>query len=227
MHSQFLLLLVSALCLVSQLGAATLTVGSDNSRNCYPFACAPEYGLTRFQQQYSPDAFGETGSILINSLSFFAKSGSDGLGTDSGTYDVYLATSTTAFGAATSDFDSNLGSDLTLFATVSFGPSMPEVFTIIGSTPFFYDPSKGALVLDVRPVSGTLLDNEAYFSADTTGVALRSYNNTSGTTLNVKAALVTEFGYAEGGEVPEPGTIVLAGIGLVALVYRSRCLNKS
>lgn len=202
------------------LSASSMTIGEANGGNCYPFSCGSTGDLTRFQQVYNADAFGTLNPIRINSLSFFAAEGSLGEPSASGVFEIYLATSTTNFGFATADFDANLGSDSTLFAIVSFGPNMPLVFTIMGTTPFFYDPSAGDLVMDVRVLDWTTeVGYSSYFQADNeTSMMQRSFLSDNGAEMNYASALVTQFDYANTSPIPEPPAILLTGLGLGAFL---------
>ncbi len=186
-------------------------IGSFDSGNCYPFSCGPTDGVTTYQQVYSSAAF--SGPITIDSLSFYQWPVDNAGGPmDPATYAVYLSTtSASVFGLSGNPAD-NIGPDNTLFGTFSISGDMPLVLTLTGN-PFSYDPANGNLLMDVETLSGTSLGGYmSFFWADYTGVVTsRLYVNESGTTANDTGALVTGFN-----AVPEPSSLALGGIGVVA-----------
>jgi hypothetical protein len=108
--------------------------------------------------------------------------------------------------------------------TLVFGPggrnflSSPRQYDAITlSTPFFYNPGAGNLLLDVRMYSpiiyppggqGYLMDGESTVGDSVSCVYALNVNTGTGTTLT--AGLMSEFIVTP---VPEPSTFALAGLG--------------
>jgi hypothetical protein len=208
--------------------AGEVTVGVDNSGNCYPFLCN-DTGVTSgesidYQQVYASSQFGAN-PYAISSLSFslfpFTFGSSSTL---TGTYDVYLGYTSDAVNNLSTNLSSNFvaGSEL-LFATYTGGGS--GQFTITG-TPFDYNPANGNLLMEIIATNQASVPNgttNGYNWADNTGlVTSRAYCLSGGPDAGCFAntdqfgnsyGLVTQFNLSA---VPEPGTLALFGIGLLA-----------
>ncbi|MBN9660455.1 MAG: PEP-CTERM sorting domain-containing protein [Acidobacteria bacterium] len=156
---------------------------------------------------------------------------------DPATIVVTLATSTVPFGAMGSDPASNVGADAVVFGTYHFQGSMPSVLTLVGGTPFTYDPANGSLILSLAVTSDgpAACPYCSFFQADYTGTdVIRSFWSTGGSGLNNDGAPVTNFndefqgatvvydGGTLGGAVPEPSSILLlsGGLGVLGLLRR-------
>jgi len=189
---------------------------SSGTGNCYPFGCTafPGYQGTRYQQVYSASAF--PGPVDIRKIIFYAGEVTyDANMLATGTWDIYLSTTSRAVDTLQNySFDSNVGPDNMLFATVvSNGTVIPDVWVISGNT-FHYDPSMGNLLMDIHASlsgSGSLfLDVRA---GNAGGVFSRFHNFGYGFE---GWGLVTGFDVGEAA-IPEPATMGLMGVGLCAL----------
>ena len=191
---------------------ADLILGTGTGLNSFPFGATSGAG-TVYQQLYSANSF--SGAESIVRIGFFLGSGTN---LRSGTYTLHLSTTSVAVDALnTSNFDSNLGADNTLFGTFVLGGASAPIMAFVG-TPYFYDPSLGNLLVDIRISGGgvTPLD-PAFFKAnngDANGVYSRSHNFGTGF---AGYGLQTQFT-----TIPEPSTMLLtvAGLGVLLLVRR-------
>ncbi|MCZ6793785.1 MAG: PEP-CTERM sorting domain-containing protein, partial [Planctomycetota bacterium] len=102
----------------------------------------------------------------------------------------------------------------------------PKDFDIVIalSTPFFYDPSAGNLLLDVRNFVGAstsigFFDATGSASDSTSRVySVGGVNNVTALNNNT-AGLVTQFDIAP---IPEPGSVVLVATGLGCMAFWRR-----
>lgn len=129
-------------------------------------------------------------------------------------------------------FAENLGSSVSLvvsgsriFGVSAYGDVDPNPFTLFFTfaQPYYYDPSKGNLLLDVINIGGQPLAGLDAVDISGDGVSRVCYRDfgtqipPSGT-VDTKG-LVTIFSIVP---VPEPSTWVLMGMGAVVLVWRYR-----
>ncbi|WP_353268562.1 PEP-CTERM sorting domain-containing protein [Gemmatimonas sp.] len=216
---------------VTSAEAQSVTIGGSTSGNCYPFGCASEAGLVRYQQQYRAGAF--SSPLSISSLTFFCMNSFCDPSTVFGTtpFTIRLGYSTRAIGGLTTVLDDNLGvSSLFFSGTLSgmYGSSS----TITGNA-FSYDPGMGNLLLDVVIGAGTdasnpggrFLDSNAWpdpdpdtdrayctFGCGKDGIGLRTrFNDPSNNIVG-----------GGGTTVPEPGAVALLSAGLLGLVAAGR-----
>jgi len=179
----------------------------------------------RYQQLYQAGEF--PGPMLITGMDFRLDSQDDPFSSTLPSIQIDLAT---AVGASlNTTFANNVGpDDTTVFAkgllalsSAGTGPADgPKDFDIHiqFTTPFFYDPSKGSLLLDVRNFGG---GSSAQFDAVSSSgdsvsrVASFDVDDPSGPADTI--GLVTRFDFVA---VPEPATGAIAGLAIAALFAR-------
>jgi hypothetical protein len=189
--------------------------GPHAAFNAIPFSSLS--GTGRYQEVYSSSLFG--GPVLITSLAF---SPSDST-LYSANVDLRMTTTMVGVGSLSPNLDSNFTIPLT---TVYSNPTFSEnvtggsetfslVFTFTNS--FFYDPAQGNLLFDLL-ISG---QNVALpFSRCGSGPILSRAYDTAGFGNNADGVgLRTLIGFAP---VPEPGSFVLLGSGLIVLATTLR-----
>ena len=179
----------------------------------------------RFQQVYSASEFSSVGSPLrIDSIWFRL----DGATANNpllffGGGSVTLSTTPRVPDSLSLVFSDNQGADaITVFnGAFSFGGmsqagAMPQPFrqTFIAITPFYYDPSQGNLLLDIRGRSGQVfvpgsLDAESTVGDSIARVFANSELSPAGTMDSM--GLITRFDITA---IPEPSTWMLAALGL-------------
>lgn len=230
-----ILVTISSLTLLSQVGRADITVGVSNpfSGNCYPFMCNDSGHSTgqsiEFQEVYSSAAFPST-PTTITSETFYLQplfGGSDTL--LGGTYEFSLSTTTAPVNGLSNTLANNLGPDNTSVLTYTVpagGVSFGTKFTFSNTTPFTYNPANGNLLLDVTVFNQDNVPNftgNSYNQVDSSGVTSRAYAfNGAPSGVADSIGLVTTFNASS---VPEPSAFFpLAGVlGLGALLRRKLC----
>lgn len=229
------LLLLCACAVIAQ--ATTIVVPNSlantegNLNNDWPFAVS-----LRYQQVYSASQFATGG--LITQIAFRPDATfGDAFSEMISNIQIDLSTTAAAPDALSSNLDTNLGSDDKIvyagaldISTAFTGPAGgPKAFDIIINltTPFYYNPSLGNLLLDVRNFSGVssptcipsgpcldFLDAEETFGDSVSRIwgplGSGSFTQPGEDTLG----LVTQFTMA----TPEPGTLILFAVGMLWLV---------
>ena len=222
------------LCACTAVAQASVVVPNSLSgvegggNNNFPFDSTTSQ---RYQQVYAASQFGSGG--LITQIAF-RPDGPLGhaFSLTIGSIQIDLSTTLASPDGLSSTFANNVGLNDTMvfsgpLALSSFftGPAGgPKAFDVIINltTPFFYNPISGSLLLDVRNFSGTPSGlaggfDSQFTSADSISSAYSDplTNSVASTTASVTdtEGLVTEFGI-----VPEPGTIGLLAIGLLLVL---------
>lgn len=215
--------------------------GSGN--NSYPFNSG--FPSQRYQQVYGNSAFSSlTGPVLITQIAF-RPDGNFGSAFSNVTLpnvQIDLSTTNAVVDNLSTTFANNVGANdavvfsgpLTLSSADTGPAGGPMAFDIVINllTAFFYDPSAGNLLMDVRNFSGgsgvSQLDAEASGSdamsrvyTESQGVNAASVNPGENDTVG----LVTQFTVTP---VPEPGMSALVGMALVGAMgaVRRRRVGK-
>lgn len=225
-------ILVAFLLLATNLSnASSITVGSNDSGNCYPFLCN-DSGTSvdqsfYYQQIFNSSSFGIS-PITITSLgySFASTLAGSSLVLD-GIYTMTLSYSNAAVNALSTNMASNIsGGTQTIFSGNLGGIDSNPSFTI-PITPFIYNPTLGNLLLSINVINQANVPNgtgNGYLAADYTGdTTARTWcfgdgcNSGPGSDVG---ALVTTFNTTSA--VPVPAAAWLFGSGLVSLIIARR-----
>jgi len=188
----------------------SLTVGNVDltAGNCIPFLCnttnfylnVPVSNVD-YQQVYGAGAFAGPTSISSLTLYYAPWRGGPSL-VISGTYSVYLSTTSAAVNALDgNNLANNRGGDWTFFGTFATGTDTNPQITISGA-PFSYDPSQGNLLVEIfglgQVVTGNVQGQNGYMQVDTDGTIM---------------SRAVEYSTV----VPEPGMLVMFGSGVLGL----------
>jgi len=206
-----------------------------NINNFFPFNIGDSANFDRYQQVYGASEFTSlpTGGLLITQIAFRPDAiGGAAFSSTLPNVQINLSTTSTAVDAMSDTFASNVGANDTVvfsgalsLSSAFTGPAGgPKDFDILInlSTPFLYDPSAGNLLLDVRNFGGgttTPFDAENTVGDGVSRVATYADGvNPATGDFRDSVGLVTRFTFAPDiGVVPEPGTLALAGTGLLPL----------
>ncbi|MEM1153975.1 MAG: hypothetical protein AAGI44_07525 [Pseudomonadota bacterium] len=126
-------------------GPVSVTIGTNDVGESLPF------GFLRYQQIYDASSFSTP--LLIDTITFFLADGSEDLLLFEIGYALNLSTTVSSSSSFSNSFDDNVGSDVSEF----LGPGSESLtdrlsggeLTFAGN-PFFYDPSLGNLLFDLR-----------------------------------------------------------------------------
>ncbi len=215
------LALVLLLTSCMMLHAVSVTVGSYDSGNCYPFMCndsGTSSGVSiDYQQAFNSAKF--SGPINITTISWENYPFVAGDYILGGSYDFYWGYSAVGLGLS-SNLASNYNGAATYLGTGIGGFNSGPVLTLFLGTGFTYDPSLGDLILEIVVNDQDNIPNgtgNGYNWADYTGTDTnRAFCVTNSGCYGASlGGLVTTFGGTPA--VPEPGTLVMFGSGILGL----------
>ena len=214
--------------------AAPITIGVNNSGNCYPGLCndsGTNVGPSiDYQQVYTSSAF--SGVTSINAITFYFDNAFSGTSNIlSGNYTISLGYTNKLVNGLSNNLASNILGSLTLFlSTAQTGSNSANPSISIIGTPFTYDPSLGNLLLEIDVTNQANVPNgsgNGFFEADETGLSTSRVWCLKATNCVPDATgLVTTF---DAVAVPEPVTLSLFGVGLAgaAALRRKRAAKKA
>jgi hypothetical protein len=218
------ILLSVVVCLVlASCTYADTTVGKNEpgNGNCFPFTCnnsGNTTGLTsEYQQVYSASAF--SGPETIYGLTFYFDNGGS---TEvlTGTYDLFLSTTTASVNGLSGDAAANRGTNFTAVDVFHGGVNSDPSFTIALTTPFLYNPAQGNLLLEVMAFNQPNISDtgeNAFLQADHSGdVTSRAWGSSEPVLNTDSIGLVTTFD-TNPVAAAEPGSLSMLLLGLAVV----------
>ena len=219
------LLCLAVFCLSAlPLMASDIIIGNppdSGAGNCFPFGCAYN---AEYQQVYGASDF-NTGPIMINSLHLYnTQYNSGATQTDAGTFTIELGYTTLGINNITGNFAGNFndGAPTTVFSgSINQAWQFGNTLNITFSQGFNYDPTKGNLLLDVVGQNVTTPGGNIYYDVNSTGGYFSRVYCSGGVACGNNGTVQNGFGWVTGFDytgVPEPGTLVMFGTGLVGVI---------
>jgi hypothetical protein len=214
--------------------AIILSPDRGDTQNSVPFSYGPMTSL-RYQQVYGAADFStiSAGGGMITSIAFgFADPAARGGGVSN--IQINLSTTFKAVDGLSTTFAQNVGND----DKQVFGPRAIEWYTNTGfaahfelASPFFYDPKKGNLLMDMRVFQsgfpymgmGTMAMWASDFVTDNAS-RVSSFNVNDATGSADTIALVTQFNVSP---IPEPSTWAMLLLGAPAIFFAVYRKNKN
>jgi PEP-CTERM motif len=210
-------------------GAADVVIGGTNAVNGFPFGGTTYLG--EYQQVYAASAF--PGSVMISAVSFQTSPGFANPSTpQSLAFSLGLSTTSAGPNTLSTNYAANKGADFaTVFSgTFTYTPLLNNTFDfVVPVTPFTYNPGLGNLLLDFV-ITTSAVSQVVFFAGNSDPLTSRAFNlGGNGPADADSGGLLTSFATGPvGASVPEPSSLILAGMGgLITVACARRRLRRA